>query len=925
MNNASLQENNNDKNQLVRHILVVEDPELKRAVTLDSATYSIGRHSSNSIILSSQRISRHHATLLRRTDVRTNSYSYWILDGDLDGNRSRNGIFINGKKCLVHELKHGDVIEFGAEVKARYHIISDRSENIENIDDSEIIQRSNSEEKSASYKETMIGEKFISSQDTILGNRPERSDETVVGEKPANYKETIIGNTPHHSDETVIGERPVNFQETMIGDTPHHSDETVVGERPVNFQETMIGEPPQESEDSVVVPYELLARDGDSDRSRLTSFAELNPHPIVDIDLNGKVIYLNSAALVSFPNLEALGTKHPLLSGLVDREKNNNGILFVRELTLGDRIFRQNVHYLSESEIIRNYAIDITEQKKLEAQFKKLQAFYAAILAQIGEGVAIVQLGTRKIIEANHVYCQLLGYSRREIQHMTLDRIIFDREILEREIQNLSQDKTRSNREVSYRRKDNSLIKVDMSLKLVTVDREEVLFVIVRDLTEQKNTEEKLRRQASHDEVTGLPNQMMFDRQLSTAIAHAKRNQTLVGVMILELDYYKNLATHLGNTLEDQLLQNCAERLKSSLRSGDTICYWGGDKFVALMPQVNNVDEVAKISQRILDTVKQPFKLGEHQLNVRVNIGISIYPQDGLDLDALFANAELALDRTKEVEKNSYQFHSLSMHSRVSEMLELENSLYHALEKNELVLYYQPQVNIESGEVKGVEALLRWQHPDLGLLLPADFINLAEQTGLIVPIGEWVIKTACTQNKAWQDRGLPPVRMSVNLSPLQFQQPNLAATVARILQETELEPSLLELEMNMDILMQNVDFATAIVRELHEIGVNIAVDDFGSGFSNFSYNSLKELALNTLKIDRSFVQTLQDEPQDLAIVSAIVTIGQGFNLRIIAEGVETQEQFELLRNLDCEEMQGNWFSRPLPEEEAIKFLPTSDS
>jgi diguanylate cyclase (GGDEF)-like protein/PAS domain S-box-containing protein len=901
MNNASLQENNNDQNQLVRHILVVEDPELKRAVTLDSATYSIGRHSSNSIILSSQRISRHHATLLRRTDVRTNSYSYWILDGDLDGNRSRNGIFINGKKCLVHELKHGDAIEFGAEVKARYHVISDYSEKIENIEDSDIIQSSHLEKKPANH------------QETIIGNRPHHSDETVLGEKPANHQETMIDER-FSSQETILGDRENRIE---------RSDETVLGEKPANYQETMIGDRHESLEDSVVVPYDLLAKDGDSDRDRLTSFAELNPHPIVDIDLNGKVIYLNSAALVSFPNLENLGIEHPLLSGLIDREKNN-GILFVRELTLGDRVFRQNVNYLSESQIIRSYVLDITEQKKLEAQFKKLQAFYSAILAQIGEGVAIVQPATRKIIEANHVCCQLLGYSRREIQQMTLDNITFDQEILEREIQHLAQDKTGLAREVSYRRKDNSLVKVDMSLRLVAVDREELLFVIFRDLSERKYSEEKLRRQASHDEVTGLPNQMMFDRQLSTAIAHAKRNQSLVGVMVLELDYYKNLATHLGNTLEDQLLQNCAERLKYSLRSGDTICYWGGDKFVALMPQVNNVDEVAKISQRILDTAKQPFKLGEHQLNARVNIGIAIYPQDGLELDALITNAELALDRTKEAEKNGYQFHSLSMHCHVSEMLELENALYHALEKNEFVLHYQPQVNIESGEVKGVEALLRWQHPDLGLLLPGDFINLAEQTGLIVPIGEWVIKTACTQNKAWQIKGLPPVRISVNLSPLQFQQPNLATTVARILKETELEASLLELEMNMEILMQNVNFAKVITQELREIGVNIAVDDFGSGFSNFSYNSLKELSLNTLKIDQSFVQQLQDEPQDLAIVSAIVTIGQGFNLRIIAEGVETQEQFELLRNLDCEEMQGNWFSRPLPAEETIKFLPSQE-
>lgn len=853
MNNTSLRENINDNSQKVRHILVIEDPEIKRTVTLDSATYSVGRHSSNSIILSSQRISRQHATLLRRTDVRTNSYSYWILDGDLDGNRSRNGIFINGKKCLVHELKHGDIVEFGAEVKARYHIISDYSEKIENLDDSDIISRPQPQEKFAGAKETIISDRSAGVKETIISDRFKQDRETVI------------------------------------------------------------------------VPYEALSKNQDPEQTRSNSFAELDPNPIVEIDLNGQITYRNSAALVNFQNLDRLGIEHPVIAGLIDNERERNGNLFVREVTVDKKIFRQNVHYLSETQVIRSYLVDISEQQQLKTDLKKIQGRYTHLLAQISEGVAIVEPASKQIIEVNNAYCKLLGQARNDLQQMTLNEITFDEELLEREWQSVLKDKNDCSREISHRRIDNSLVKVHMSLSLIGVGGEEVVFVVVRDLTQQKISEEKLRRQLCHDEVTGLPNQAMFSKQLTTAIAHAKRQDFLVGIMFLELDYYKNLATSLGNTLEDRLLENCAERLKTSLRSGDTIGYWGGDRFTVLMPQVSSVEEIAKISQRILDITKQPFKLGEHQLNVRVNIGIAIYPQDGKELDVLLDNAELALERIKEEQRNNYQFHSLSMHNRAVETMELENSLYYALEKDEFLLHYQPQVNIHSGEVKGVEALLRWKHPELGVLLPAEFMSIAEHTGSIVPIGEWVLKTACAQNKLWQRQGLSPVKVAVNLSPLQFQQPNLASVVERILNETELEASLLELEIKMEILMQNVEFAKEIVRDLQLLGVNIAVDDFGSGFSAFSYNSLKELSLNTLKIDRSFVQQLKEEPQDLAIVSAVVTLGRGFNLRIVAEGVETQEQFEILRNLDCEEMQGNWFSRPLAAEDAVKFLPGSEA
>lgn len=435
--------------------------------------------------------------------------------------------------------------------------------------------------------------------------------------------------------------------------------------------------------------------------------------------------------------------------------------------------------------------------------------------------------------------------------------------------------------------------------------------------------EEVIRYQAFHDLLTGLPNRVLFNERLQQSLAQAELEQETLAVMFLDLDRFKTINDTLGHAIGDQLLQTATQRLVGCLRDSDMIARWGGDEFTLLLPLVNSVDDVAKIAQRILDAMKPTFLLNGHELYVTSSIGIALYPQDGKDAQTLLKNADAALYRVKEQGRNHYQFHTAIISSQASERLALDNSLHHALERKEFVVYYQPQINVATGEVTQMEALLRWQHPTLGIVSPRTFIALAEENGLIEPIGEWVLRVACEQAKTWHEMGLSSLRIAVNLSARQFQQPQLAHQVATVLAEIGLEPHFLELEITETATMQNVEFTQAILKELRDMGVRISVDDFGTGYASLSY--LKQFPLHTLKIDQSFVQDLTDQPEDLAIITAIITLGRGLNLNVVAEGVETIEQMERLRSLHCKEMQGYWFSKPLDAIAATQFLQTHSS
>ncbi|GAX39080.1 diguanylate cyclase/phosphodiesterase [Tolypothrix sp. NIES-4075] len=445
-----------------------------------------------------------------------------------------------------------------------------------------------------------------------------------------------------------------------------------------------------------------------------------------------------------------------------------------------------------------------------------------------------------------------------------------------------------------------------------------------RDVTAHKLAEAKIRHQALHDLLTDLPNRVLFNERLSESLAQAREKKEKLAVCFLDLDRFKTINDTLGHALGDELLQSVAQRLTKYLRSSDFIARWGGDEFTLLLPEINDAKEAAYIVQDILAALKPGFDLENHHLHISTSIGIALYPMHGEDGETLIKNADAALSRVKSQGRNNYQFYHSAINSQASELLSLENSLHYALEREEFIVYYQPQVNISTGEIIKMEALLRWQHPKLGLIYPEKFIPLAEETGLIVTIGEWVLKTACAQNKAWQDTlGFPSLSIAVNLSARQFQQSNLVKLVTQILSETQLNPKYLELEITESIAMHNAEFTEAILHEINNMGVCISIDDFGTGYCSFNY--LKKFPIHALKIDKSFVRDLTKDSNDTAIITAIIALAHGLNLAVVAEGVETEEQRNLLGILECELMQGYFFSRPVLAEDATKLLRKSKS
>ncbi|WP_051482664.1 bifunctional diguanylate cyclase/phosphodiesterase [Synechocystis sp. PCC 7509] len=433
----------------------------------------------------------------------------------------------------------------------------------------------------------------------------------------------------------------------------------------------------------------------------------------------------------------------------------------------------------------------------------------------------------------------------------------------------------------------------------------------------QKRVEGIIRHQASHDLLTDLPNRALFNERIFLALANAHGRGEILAVVFLDLDRFKTINDTLGHAVGDQLLQNAASRLKGCLRKVDTLARWGGDEFTLLLPQISCAEDVRKTAQRILDTFSTPFCFGNQELHITTSIGIALAPYDGEDAETLVKNADTAMYCAKQLGKNNYQFYAPTMNIKALGQLVLENNLYKALEREEFLLHYQPQVDLNTGEIVGMEALLRWQRPELGLVPPAQFIPLAEESGLIVPIGEWVLRTACTQNRAWQLAGLPPLRIAVNFSARQFQQPNLVKTIAQVLKETGLEPGYLELEITESLVMQNVDFTISVLGELQALGIHVSIDDFGTGYSSLS--SLMYFPLDTLKIDQSFIRNLTTNPKNAAIITSVITLGHGLNLKVIAEGVETLAQLEFLRSVKCDAVQGYLFSRPLSAEAATQF------
>ena len=450
------------------------------------------------------------------------------------------------------------------------------------------------------------------------------------------------------------------------------------------------------------------------------------------------------------------------------------------------------------------------------------------------------------------------------------------------------------------------------------IDRE-LLQRAMQYAVERKHYQEQLERQANYDGLTGLPNRQLLHDRLHQSVS-TQRQIHSISVVFIDLDHFKDINDSLGHSSGDEVLRHVAERLRSSVRDGDTVARIGGDEFVLILNDQTKEDVIFRAMKRIISKVSEPMRIGHRELNITCSAGISVHPQDGFDVETLLKNADAAMYRAKANGRNNCQFYTSEMNELVNERLTLEHSLRRALERNEFSLHYQPRVDLRTGAIVAVEALVRWQHPEYGLILPDRFIPIAEETGLIVEIGKWVLETACAQSRAWRNAGLAPVVVSVNLSARQLWDGGLAAMVAGILAETGVRPEHLEMELTESVVMHDTETVISTLRGLKANGVRLSVDDFGTGYSSLSY--LKRLPIDALKIDGSFVRDIDAglNVDDGILAQAIISLAHGLHLKVIAEGVESEAQMAFLKLHQCDEVQGFYYSTPLPPDECARLF-----
>ena len=868
-----------NETEKIRHLLVIQDPKGQRTLPLLEATYSLGRDLRNAIVLYSPSVSRQHAILLRVTIPNTDQYGFRIIDGNFQGKKSTNGLFVNGHKCLHHNLQNGDVIAFDSHTQAKYYVITNLSEQI-------------------------------------------------------------------FSESCGTGDLS-NFLSGKVNSLSHVSKAIMEN---INFEAA--------SETAL---------------ARLASFPELIPNAIIEMDLAGRVTYVNPAAVAKFPNLRQIAQEHPILTQLLTAVNNQAQNSFVREVTVGNQIFEQSVHYLPESNLIRTFIIrEITEQKQAELELKQrdrlLQAVAEAanyLLAEMNYDLAIEKalaaLGEATNVERVYLFqthphpvsgemsismqCEWIK-SGAETSHSHWQNQSYQTPGLERWYSKLFQGETISDFTQIFSPEEQKLLMGDNIKSLLFVPlrletqfwgclglveckserywskhEESSLITMAASISgarQRQQVEEKIRYQAMHDLLTGLPNRLRFNDILNQGIQKIIQQEESIAVMFLDLDRFKIINDTLGHTVGDDLLKIVAQRIRDTIRIEDVVARWGGDEFTIFLPRVTEIPPIIQIAKNILQTLEDAFYINGHELYISSSIGIALLGKDSPDAETLIQHADAALYYAKNEGRNNYQFYKESLSQKNPELLKLEKNLRHAMKRKELMLYYQPRVNITTGKITGMEALLRWNHPEMGVISPAVFIPLAEKSGLIISIGEWALRQACIQNKAWQDAGYQPITIAVNLSPGQFRQPKLVEILTDILTETQLKPEFLELEITETTAIADINFTTTSLQNLAEMGLLLAIDDFGTGYS--SLNRLKVLPFHNLKIDQSFIKELTTDPKVAHIIQAIVTLGQSLGLRLIAEGVEHPAELEFLRSIHCDEVQGYLLYRPLSVEQATEVL-----
>jgi diguanylate cyclase (GGDEF)-like protein/PAS domain S-box-containing protein len=549
---------------------------------------------------------------------------------------------------------------------------------------------------------------------------------------------------------------------------------------------------------------------------------------------------------------------------------------------------------------------DITERKLADEKLR----LWAIALEHIADGVMVIDLHGR-IITTNPAFTQITGYTEAEAlgQHSSLTRSDrHDAQFYERLWRDLAETGFWRG-EIWNTRKNGEVYLEWLTVSGVRDDSGEVTHYVAvfSDITRAKEAQSKLDHLAHHDPLTALPNRLLFHDRLQHALLQAARNKTQLAVLFIDLDRFKNVNDTLGHHVGDALLKQVAQALSARLREGDTLARLGGDEFIVLLENVDGEPAASHVAGKLVSMFEQPFMVSEYELFVTCSVGVSLYPHDALDLNMLIRNADVAMYQAKARGRNNFQFYTPSMTGEGLERLRIEALLRRSIEKNEIFLHYQPQVEIDTGRLIGMEALVRWQNPDLGLVPPARFIPLAEDTGFISQLGKWVLVEACRQMVRWQQAGLVVPKIAVNLSVRQFERGSIAGMVAEVLADSGLEPSRLQLEVTESVIMNTGD-ALQFINDLHDIGVGLAIDDFGTGYSSLAY--LKQLPVQTLKIDRSFIKDISTDANDEAIAVAIIQLGRSMNLSVIAEGVETAEQVAFLLEHGCTRAQGYYYGKP---------------
>jgi diguanylate cyclase (GGDEF)-like protein/PAS domain S-box-containing protein len=586
---------------------------------------------------------------------------------------------------------------------------------------------------------------------------------------------------------------------------------------------------------------------------------------------------------------------------------------FVMKQSLG-RLGAVLVRELGEAEIRRTARL-------ANSQLQAKEALLDSIVTTAADGIAVVN-AAGKIEFANPALAVLTGNAATALQGMPVQQLL--RASADIEFWNVLCASTgdirgdMTNLQMHAHTRNGAIIPVEIKVSRMTLDNSPKLTVVIRDVSERARSEERMWRLAHFDELSGLPNRLLFRQLLEQAIRDANRERKSIAVLFIDLDRFKLINDTAGHDSGDMVLRQVAGRLRQCLREADLLSRFGGDEFAALLREIDDPEAARATAQRVLAAVAQPYDINGETYHLSASVGISIYPGDSPDATALLRNAEVAMYRAKDQGKNNFQFHSPQMNARSLEYVVLERSLRRAIELDEFLIHFQPQFDLKDGRIVGAEALLRWNLPEVGMIPPVKFIPLAEETGLIVPIGQLVLLRACVAAKEWRASGHVDFRVAVNLSPRQFNQSELVIDIINILEDTGLPPENLELEITESMVMSNPERATAILRELRAVGVHLAIDDFGTGYSSLGY--LKSFPVHTLKIDRSFIQDVPADPDDVAITHAIIAMGHSLRLDVVAEGVETAEQLAFLREHGCDYMQGFLVGKPMPAEELSRLL-----